>query len=344
MKELLLFARSALENRPLRGTVFDRLYHWDSATWSRILEDARKHSVFGLVYQAVSLLPTGAPVPEDVVFKLVAEGESIADKSESMELASRTVVEQMARAGLHPVVMKGAETARFYPVPKLRGYGDIDLYIPVEEADAAVAAVQAAGYPIKKEADGSFHFKYEGIDVDVHTHYYDLPCPPERLPKPSSPEGTLLMLSAHALKHAVGTGIGLRQLCDLAAALRALDGQYDPKAYRSYCEEAGILRWSRLVHRFVEVYLGVPDRVFKENKCSPKPLMDLIREGGNFGHHAPFRKAALLGESAFRRKLDTALRFVLHLPFSLKYAPRMTVSRFWELLRGNLQTETGRPS
>ena len=335
MKELLALVRSALENRPLCGPDFDWLCQWDSTVWNVIRTEAKVQSVFGLVYQAVSLLPPGTPIPENILFILVAEGESVAAQSRSMSSAARTMTGRMTGLGLHPRVMKGEETARFYPEPSLRGYGDIDLLLPEDEVDTAISSLEGEGYAVRKEADGSFHFEYDGIDVDVHTRYYDLSLPPSRLPEPFTPEGTILMLLAHALKHAMGVGAGLRQVCDVAAAFSALEGQYDPEALREACSKAGILQWTRLICRFLSCYLGIPDPLFTENRISPEPLLKLVQEGGNFGHHGSGRQQAL-ERSSLRRKADTAFRFLRHLPFSLQYAPREIFPHIRELIRGNL--------
>lgn len=342
MTGLLILIRSALENRPLDGPDFHSLCQWDGTTWEHLLEQAQEQTVIGLVYHAVSLLPPETPVPEDIVFKLVAEGESIADNSRSLETKARALIRKLSSAGLHPHLLKGPETARFYPCPLLRGYGDIDLYLPKEETSTALATLQSEGFPVWKDPDRSFHFDFLGTDVDVHPRFYDLHGPSERLPDPSSAEGTLLMLSAHVLKHAMGTGIGLRQLCDVAAAFRALEGQYDPETYLRSCRLAGILRWTRLLHRFLAEYLGVPDRLFPDNHTSPVPLLKMVTEGGNFGHHARGRQEAL-ERSPLRRKADTALRFLRHLPFSLLYAPGEVLPRIWELMRENGKILPRRP-
>ena len=334
MTELLLLIRSALENRPLCGPDFDTLLRWSVSDWEQILGEAKAQSVLGLVYQAVSIFPSETPVPEQIVFKLVAEGDAIQARSRTMEAKANALIREWTRVGLHPRLLKGPETARYYPCPLLRGYGDIDLFLPQEETAAAIATVQAAGYPVHTASDGSFHFEWNGTDVDVHSRYYDLSCSSALLPDPSSAEGTLLLLSAHALKHAMGAGVGLRQLCDVAAAFRSLDGQYAPNAYLDYCRNAGILRWSRLLSRFLSCYLGVPDRLFPDNRVSPVPLMRQVREGGNFGHHGTGRLQALNG-SLFHRKADTAFRFLRHLPFSLWYAPREFFPWVWGLIKGN---------
>ena len=336
MTQLLILVRSALSGRPPEGAEYAALCRWDQPVWDRILEQARRQSVLGLVYVAVTLLPRETPVPEVTGFILVAEGGAIEAQGRMMAALADKLLQQFRQRGLHPLLMKGPETARLYPFPAFRAYGDIDLYLPPEEMQAAVSSLQAAGYRIEKQADGSFLFDQEGVPVEIHQAYYDLSCPPDRLPVPGTPEATLLMLSAHALKHAAGAGLGLRQLCDSAAAFRALDGRYDPDTFLHTCREAGILRWMRLQSRFLSVYLGTQDRLFPENRMSPEPLMDLVREGGNFGHHARGRQEAL-NRSPMRRKADTALRFLQHLPFSLRYAPREILPHIWELVRGNVQ-------
>lgn len=335
MTELLILVRSALTGRPPEGADFDALCRWDLPAWNSILQQARRQSVLGLVYVAVTLLPRETPVPEDIGFILVAEGAAIESKGRSMAVLAENLLHQLRVQGLHPILMKGPETALLYPFPAFREYGDIDLYLPPAEKETAIGVLQAAGHAVEKHADGSFLFDLDGVHVDVHPSYYDLSCLPDRLPPPGTPEAMLLMLSAHALKHAAGAGLGLRQLCDSAAAFRSLEGRYDKDAFLNICREAGILRWIRLQSRFLAVYLGTPDRLFPENRTSPEPLMDIVREGGNFGHYAGNRLKAMAGPT-FLRKADTAFRFLRRLPFSLRYAPREILPHIWGLIRGNI--------
>ena len=182
--------------------------------------------------------------------------------------------------------------------------------------------------------DGSEHFTYEGFDVDVHGQYFDLHGKGELPPIPS-PEATLLMLSAHTLKHAVGAGIGLRQLCDLAAAYLALDGQYRAEDLRRYFKANKLVRWNKLVNSFLQKELGVPDHLYGSTSESSHLLLKMLRDGGNFGHYAASRSKAL-EQSALRRKADTAWRFFRRLPFSLRYAPGEAFSTIFTLIRGNL--------
>lgn len=293
--------------------------------WQAVLAEAKRQSVTGLLYMAVSRLPEDFSLPEEVLFRLVSRSRQIEMRGNAMAQASTALQAQLEAAGLHPVLMKGAQVAAFYSEPAFREYGDIDLYLPPEEM-----------LPMAWEAapDGSAHFVYQGIDVDVHRHYFDLHRK-SILPSVPSPEATLLMLSAHTLKHAVGAGIGLRQLCDLAAAYLALDGQYSPDSLRYFYKEHRLVRWNKLVNSFLQTELGVPDRLYGGMQPSSGFLLKMLEEGGNFGHHAASRSKAL-EQSSLRRKADTAWRFLKRLPFSLHYAPGEALPIFFTLVKGNL--------
>ena len=333
MKQLLQLVRMALRDAPLSAVEIRELRTWSDGQWAGVLALAREQSVTGLVSHALSLLPEGEEpvrIPDELFFPLVSRVDGIERRNRQMAALAQSLVERLNAAGVHPQVIKGPETARYYPRPELREYGDIDLYLPPEEMQALRGAVPEG----EMSPDGTFHFSADGVDVDVHDHWLDLPYAADPLPAFPGPEATLLMLSVHALKHAVGTGVGLRQLVDLAAASQALD--YDPAALKTSFGRLRLGRWNRLASSFLEQYLGIPNRMYPGDKRSGEPLMTIVVEGGNFGHHNPSRTRAL-AQSSLRRKADTALRFLRRLPFSLRYAPRLAFSSFVSLAKGNLK-------
>ena len=294
--------------------------------WKVLVSTARRQTVTGLLYRGVTHLPKGYDVPEGILLELAAEAERLERQSRTMNRVAEDLTARFAAEGLHPVIMKGPEAARFYAQPLLRECGDLDLYFPPSE----IARVKELAGPVETAPDGSFHFREEGVDVDVHDDYFNVHS--RRLPAVPSPEATLLMLSAHVLQHAMGPGIGLRQLCDVAMAYKAL--AVEPSRLKEVFREAGLERWNRLLFSFLHAHLGAEP--LYEELPSPEPLEKIVFEGGNFGHYAATRRAAL-SRSAFRRKLDTAGRYLRRLPFSLKYAPREFLPSVGRLFAGNLR-------
>ena len=309
----------------LNGTPLASFPKLEGRQWAAILDQARKQTVVGLLYQGISQLPEGYPVPHNLLFVLIAEIGQLEKESRKVQQTAAALTAEFEAQGLHPLVMKGPAVAAFYDQPLLRECGDIDLYFPPEEFDKAVSM---AG-DVTPAPDGSVHYKREGIDIDQHRLYFD--CHSRKLPTVPSPEATLLMLSAHILKHCMGVGIGLRQLCDLAMAYKRLS--VPPEDLRRCFRDAGLERWNRLLFSFLHQYLGAEP--LYDTLPSPEPLLKIVLEGGNFGHHSQAREASLY-KSPLRRKLGTAGLFLRRIPFSLRYAKKELVPMLGELLRGNL--------
>ena len=144
----------------------------------------------------------------------------------------------MADNGLHPVLQKGQGLAALYANPLLRECGDIDLFFPGSgEFEAAFRCVEKLDIRMVRKADGSLLYSWQGIPVEHHIRLIDLYHPPHNTKKTDliwefrrmalstasdlevtvpAPSLNLLLQYAHILKHALGRGIGLRQLCDLA--------------------------------------------------------------------------------------------------------------------------------
>lgn len=323
MKDLFF----ALICAALYGRNLKRFPNLSDRQWKALTALARKQTVLGLFYQGLSHLPQGYVFPEGFLMQLVAEVGKIETQGKKINQVADDLLKEFKAAGLHPVLMKGPAVAKYYPAPLLRECGDIDLYFPPEEFDKAVGM---AG-KVTPAPDGSVHYKRNDIDIDQHRHYFDIHS--RKLPAVPSPEATLLMLSGHILKHCMGVGIGLRQLCDLTMAYKSL--AVPPERLRQCFHEAGLERWNQLLFSFLHKYLGTAP--LYDKLPSPDPLMKIILEGGNFGHYSKAR-ASSLHKSPLRRKLGTARLLLRKLSFSLRYAPKEFLPLVGGLLKGNLMT------
>ncbi len=322
--------RSGLYERPVAAGELPAVAALDETAWAALVQLARQQTVTGLIYRALTHLPQGVKVPGDTVLELMVCAKSIEQENLRKAEVRTKLLDGYTRAGLHPVVMKGATNAAFYAHPELRTSGDIDLYFPPEEFKRASRLLD--GW--HKASDGTVHLKRGGVDIDLHDRYFDLHCAADRLPEVGTPEATILMLSAHILKHAIGAGVGIRQCCDLTMALQALRGQYDPAALCDIFRRTGTLRWNRLLFSFLADHLGLADEGCPEpqhglaaddgnpeapydraadngnpkaphdsaaddsyplagERVSSEPLLRIVLEGGNFGHYAEARHSAI---------------------------------------------------
>lgn len=324
-----------------------------SRDWPEILGLAREQAVIGLVDSAVRLSGGELAPPPNLLMTLLAEGGQVALRSRHIRETAADLLQDAQAAGLHPLLMKGPAVAAYYPDPDSRVSGDIDLYIPSGEMPGFLEFIASRGGQVEQTPDGSYFCRRflprEGrshpVDVDIHDAYYDLHCPVELLPEPGSPEGELLMLSAHILKHAMGPGVGLRQFCDLLMAYRALAGHYSAETLLACFRRTGTLHWHRVLDALLRTRFGFDSGLFP-GPLSGRMLRDVRRlerivfSGGNFGHYDRQRRIALQRSEAFRKR-DTVRRFLRNLPFSLRCAPR----EFWRymcvLIRGNMRAAPG---
>ena len=302
-----------------------------SSQWESLYEIARQQSVHGLLYQGVSKLAF-AGIPDSLAIKLMLESGRVEHRSRQVEAESARLSEALMRQGFHPILMKGPAVAAFYPCPELRVSGDLDFYFPAGEFMEVKTFFADSGYVVEQTPDGSFFCRGD-VDVDVHRRYFDLHVREDVLPEVPTPEATLLMLSAHILKHAMGPGVGLRQICDMAMAYRALDGVLDKDRLEEVYKRTGLLKWNAILGGYIEARLGI--RPVPDGSGDWDVLERIVFEGGNFGHFAHGRDHALRGGTT-GRKFDTALRFVKKAPFALKYAPREYLIYIRSLLKGNL--------
>ena len=304
----------------------------DGPAWTALVRTACQQAVAGLLYQATARLPEDCGMSESALFTLMAEVNRIVNKNLKLGEVEKEVLGLLRAGGLDPVVMKGSRCAARYPAPELRTCGDIDLYIPPADMPRAVGLLQAAGMKGTPKPDTSQDFTLRGCEVELHRRYFDLHVRESLLPPVDSPQGELLMLSAHILKHACGVGVGLRQLIDFALAYRDYPG--DKQELHALFRRCGLGRWHALLLSFVKEYIDPSAEV--PQAVDPAPLFDIVARGGNFGHFRQGRLDSLQKRSAFRRKLDTCWRFLSNSRFSVRYAPREVFSIMAELLRENL--------
>ena len=295
----------------------------DTAGWEQLLALSREQAVMGLLLKGIAHLPAEQRPPEELQPILLTVEEAFARANARYAHVQAELLQQLADAGLHPVVQKGREAAKYYADPSARQVGDIDVFLPEGELLRAWALFPSA----KMASDGALVLTQDLVSIELHPRYYDIHRPAGKLPTPGTPCGEILLLSAHIFKHVIGHGLGCKQLCDLAVALARLEGKYDESELRAALKRAGLLRWHKLLFSLLVDDFGLDPACCLSDfqPVDPERLRRIVRRTGHFAHHAPTKAA-------------TAGAFLRRLPFSLSYCPRETFAYIWELTLGNLFT------
>ncbi len=229
--------------------------------WTALLRLAGEQKLLPLVYAAVRGTPGFAAAPEAV--------RAAARRQTMREAAAQTVhteaflrLYQALRAeGLVPVVVKGIVCRALYPQPELRPSSDEDLYLTAAEMPCFHAVLLRAGF-VLTEPERDYRSAHEaryvhpdtGLVVEGHwalfpTEYavyaalnVQLPDLMQRAQDWESGGVTLrvpdacdhlIFLLLHAFKHFISSGVGVRQLCDIALWMRRFGAQIDWQRVRA---------------------------------------------------------------------------------------------------------------
>lgn len=316
--------------------------------WRELLEQARRQTVVGIVYQGIMMLPEKLMPPEPILIRWVAEVDRIEQNNQRMNRALKELLALYRDNDIHPIVMKGQTAAATYDTPSLRECGDIDLYFDNrQEGEKAVALLRERGISYEVHADKSICYTWMGVEVEHHTELVDLHSPKnrqyaEQLIKEqgytlmTTAEGmemrvasgpvNLLMQSTHILKHALGKGVGLRQLCDMARAYHQLQQEINLTTQQEIFAAVGLQRWNVLLHAFLTQQMGLPQQLQPYDdlqQVDTTPLLHIIHEGGNFGQHRT-------QTSHKSSRMRTALCFWQQRGFAWRYARKEAV---WMVVR-----------
>lgn len=238
-------------------------------------------------------------------------------------------------------------------------YTELFKTLEKTENDMAVILVKSRGAKVGRMPDGSQSYEWQGVEIEQHPTIVDLCSPTSRLwlheldeapgfvtsplakgLRVPSPELNALLLNTHILKHALGKGVGLRQMCDLAMAYHRMSEEKctEERGERifSLYRRSWILAWSRLLHSFLVDVIGLPkeELPYPEKIVSSAPLLRIVEEGGNFGQYRSGGSGVLTDRE---RKFRTAGMFLKRAGFSLRFAPQEAFWTFMELVRGQFK-------
>lgn len=317
--------------------------------WDSVFTMARQQTVTGIVFRGLDFLPEEAAPSMGIAARWMAYADHIEHANVGINKVIARIYSSLAASGQKAVLQKGQGIAAMYPEPLLRECGDIDLYFPEHDGKSDPLA-GVSGATREMHPDGSWLYFIDGIPVEHHSYLIDIQAPRSHryveglisekgyetmligegteVTVPA-PEVNLLLLSTHILKHALGVGIGLRQVCDMAVAMKFYEDKVSREAMREVYRGAGIQRWSELLEDFIVKNLYGVEPNFSGI------LLDIVLKGGNFGVYSKDRVNASRAELS--RKWHTFRSFAGNIGFALKYAPREWFWTMVQLMGGQLR-------
>lgn len=261
----LKLLRTACLERPFDGCV-------DASDVKDILRYCQMHGTGPLVYNELLKLPlqlssqTSLQMKQTCMQNMLLQGQ--------WEQLISKCFGALAEKGVYAVLMKGFAYARMYPLPYLRAWGDLDVWVGPEQYHQACGILRDT-FPEAKHHDEEWdelkHYCFvfpNGMAIELHRVSMDFLHPKDQAywnrlspvqKEPFSPGGEgeddtidvagirvpvfeakydLLFCFMHSWEHFCGTGIPLKQVCDMALLVHHARCQIpDQAALDAYLEK-----------------------------------------------------------------------------------------------------------
>ena len=270
---------------------------------------------------------------------------------------------------IEPVLLKGFGLAMLYPNPNLRQFGDIDLFVGLDDFHEACTLLRTlpGGYNWGEEKEVGHHYNIEfgnypmeihRVSADVNdskeaeayaaierdglyanTQHVDYEGLEITIP---SKEFMVFYTFYHAWHHFLTSGVGWRQISDVATTLHAYHSQLDLDKLRQWFETMHLMRpWQAFGYLMVE-QLGLPEveMPFYDASCrrTAQRLYRNVMETGNFSRNSKFKQRRPKGK--LFRKIHSFLCIFVDFIYRFRVFPSMAFREMRASLRQVLAKAT----
>ncbi len=191
--------------------------------------------------------------------------------------------EKLGKMGIRPVVTKGIICRSLYPNPDSRPSNDEDLWIPKQDAKKTHEALLACGMHLLEDVNVEqareipYGRENSSFFVELHTDLFepdsdaygdwnfifkdsmertvDVTIEGHSL-RTMEVTDHLLYLIFHALKHFLHSGVGIRQICDIAVFANHYGTKIDWERLLSSCRKVNGEKFAAAVFKIGEKYLN----------------------------------------------------------------------------------------
>lgn len=288
--------------------------------WNEVMRIAQHHANEALLCGVASQMTTDNRPSEAMLGKMQSVMRNNLLSQLRLKQILTSAVTLLRDHGIEPVLLKGFSLAMLYPNPNLRRFGDIDLFVGLESFHEACHLLRSlpGGYNWGKEVDVGHHYNIEfgNYPMEIHRISADVNDPKEtetyaaierdglyantqrvdleglEISIPSK-EFMVFFTFYHAWHHFLTTGIGWRQISDIAMTLHAYHGQLDLDKLRQWLNSMHLMKpWQTFGCLMVE-QLGLPESEmpFYDASChrTAQRLYRNVMEVGNFKRNSRFK-------------------------------------------------------
>lgn len=284
-----LWGGNELMSEGVNELMSERINELTSEGVNEVIRLAAFQGTGPLVYDQLLKMPE-VEIPAELCMQMKQQCVSTMMQQQRMAPLLTLAWKALEQSDIHPVLLKGAGLAQYYPQPHLRQWGDIDLYVGQENFIKACDILRKT-FPDsiygEKPEEGCKHYNFDFPGTAIETHRISMgfahPCDRryyEHLEKlyltkngPSfdyeglsitTPEETfnVFFTFLHAWHHFEGSGMNMKQVCDVAVLLHTKRDVIDRARLREMLIKLHLMEVWQLFMYIIANYLGLP-----KNEC-----------------------------------------------------------------------------
>lgn len=304
--------RSALWNAPVGIT--------ETIDWQGVMDIANHHGNASLISDVATRMETDNRPSSEMLGKMQTIMRSNLLHQMNLKSIVMAVMKEFRSNGIEPVVLKGFGLASLYPNPGLRQFGDTDLFVGLGNFHQACALVRnmpgAYSWCIEGDVGRHYNVDFGRYPMEIHRVSADVTNPREKtiydaieqdglventqttlidgfpISIPSK-EFMVFFTFYHAWHHLLTTGVGLRQVSDVAIALHAYHRQLDLDKLGRWIADMHLMQpWQAFGFLMVDkLGLNKEEMPFyseRSRRTAEKLYPRLMREG-NFRRNSKFK-------------------------------------------------------
>ena len=293
----------------------------DAIDWQSVMQLAQHHANNVLISDVALRLPEEQQPCAELRLQMQNAMRTNLFRQLGMRQLLHSAVTLLREHGIEPVLLKGFTLALLYPNSSLRQFGDIDLFVGLDRFHEACALLRTlpGGYNWGGESDAGHHYNIEfgQYPVEIHRVSTDVAGPDEYAvyslierdglaehPQKVNLEGFEITIPSkefmvfftfyHAWHHFLTSGVGWRQISDVAVTLHAYHEQLDTDKLHRWLTDMHLMQpWQTFGWLMVNE-LGLPEAEmpFFDASCRRRAhkLHRRIMEEGNFKRKSGFRQ------------------------------------------------------
>lgn len=276
--------RAALNGQSPRGE-WDQPLSADTAT--ALYRLAINHDLAQVV--ADVLIASGTELGDELASALQKQRLLSVYRTGQLGFALSQIRSCLDGAGVAYIPLKGSVIRPYYPNPNMRTSCDVDVLVRESELDAAITALESAGY---RRGNKNYHdvsmFSPEGIHLELHFNIqenmdnldavlkdaWDHAVPDEGSGYKFSNEFFAFHIFAHMAYHFLAGGCGIRPLADIWIMEHKMGVT---------CADAKTLLEKAGIYRFAQHMSALATQCFSTDEAVDDPALEYIFKGGIYG-------------------------------------------------------------